>query len=111
MKTGKKKNKRKSRPGETRRPNIRIIEIPEEENRENGEETIYKILKKSCRKQFPKCKSQELVIMDENTLKSRHLAEISDHWDLKKQDSWFSGEKQKNIIKEENRIRTASDFS
>ena len=49
--------------------------------------------------------------MDENTLKSRHIAEISDHWDLKKKDSWFSGEKQKNIIKEENRIRTASDFS
>ena len=56
LKTGKKKKKeRKSRPGETRRPNIRIIGIPEEENRENGEEeTIYKILKKSCRNQFPK---------------------------------------------------------
>ena len=55
MKTGKEKKKRKSRPVEIRRPNIRIIGIPEEENRENGEEeTVYKILKKSCRKQFPK---------------------------------------------------------
>lgn len=111
MKTGKEKKKRKSRPGRIRRPNIKITGIPEEENRENGEEeTVYKILKKSCRKQFPKWKNQELAIMDENTLKSRHIAEISDHRDLKKKDSWFSGEKQKNV-KEENRIRTASDFS
>jgi len=51
LKTGKKKKKKEV---QTRRPNIRIIEIPEEENRENGEESIYKILKKSCRKQFPK---------------------------------------------------------